>query len=421
MIMQTKNTFLKSILFSVIPCISILLMSSLSAAKVPIVIGGFQDDARPIAIAKFNDANGLSNFDFSHVIASDLASSGEFEPKNQNEIVDVLVTGELVQAAQGYMIQMNVFDAVQGRSLFSYKVPSNDRMARAAAHHLSDVLYEKLTGVKGIFSTRVAYINVQGTGRNRIYELVVSDVDGENQTVITRSPAPIMSPAWSPDARRLAYVSFESGNSQIYVQDLATGGREVIAPRPGVNSSPAWSPDGTQLAITQSGGTGNLDIYIVDLQTGRSKQLTRSRSIDTEATWSEDGQTIYFTSDRAGQAQIYQVSSRGGEAKRVTFTGKYNARPRVSADGKSLSVVHLNDGKYQIGMVNRITGQVVTITNGRLDESPSVSPNGKVVIYSTKRNRRGSLAIVRSDGSSKPHYLSTVGDVREPAWSPYRQ
>lgn len=389
-------------------------------AKVPIVIGSFQADARPIAVAPFSNEGAASTFDFAHVIASDLASSGEFEPKGQNDVVDVLISGVVMPAASGYVVQMNVFDAVQGKSLFSYKVPTNDRSARAAAHHLSDVVYEKLTGVKGIFSTRVAYISVVGSGRNRTYELIVADMDGENQTVVARSPAPLMSPTWAPDGRRLAYVSFESGNSQIYVQDLSTGSRTVASSRAGVNSAPAFSPDGTKLAITQSGGTGNLDIYILDLATNSSKRLTRSSSIDTEASWSEDGETIYFTSDRAGQAQVYQVPSNGGTAKRVTFVGKYNSRPRVSADGKHLSVVHLNDGKYQIGMVNRSNGQVITITDGRLDESPSVSPNGKVVIYSTKRNRQGGLAIVRADGSSKPHYLSTVGDVREPVWSPFR-
>ena len=407
---------------NVLIAISILFvgLSSSIQAKVPIVIGGFQADAKPVSVAPFSNEGAATSFDFAHVIASDLASSGEFEPKGQNDIVDVLISGVIQPAAQGYVVQMNVFDAVQGKSLFSYKVPADDRSARAAAHHLSDVVYEKLTGVKGIFSTRVAYISVIGTGRSRTYELIVADMDGENQTVIARSPAPLMSPTWAPDGRRLAYVSFESGNSQIYVQDLSTGSRTVVSSRAGINSSPAFSPDGTKLAITQSAGTGNLDIYILDLTTGSANRLTRSSAIDTEASWSADGETIYFTSDRAGQAQVYQIPSSGGTAKRITFVGKYNSRPRVSADGKNLSVVHLNDGKYQIGMVNRRNGQVVTITDGRLDESPSVSPNGKVVIYSTKRNRQGGLAIVRADGSSKPHYLSTVGDVREPAWSPFR-
>jgi len=409
----------KFILISAV-LLSALTLSTAIAAKVPIVIGEFQADARPIAVAKFTNEGAATRFNFANVIANDLASSGEFEPKSQNETVDVLVSGVIKPASQGYMVEMKVFDAVQGKSLLSYQVPANDRSARAAAHHLSDVIYEKLTGVKGIFSTRVAYISVIGSGRNRTYELIVSDVDGENQSVITRSPAPIMSPTWSPDGRKLAYVSFESGNSSIYAQDLATGSRTVVSSRPGVNSSPAWSPDGSKLAVTQSQGTGNLDIFVLDLATGSSKQLTRSSAIDTEASWSADGEFIYFTSDRAGQAQVYQVSSQGGKAKRVTFVGNYNSRPRVSADGKHLSVVHLNDGKYQIGMVNKSNGQVITITDGRLDESPSVSPNGKVVIYSTKRNRQGGLAIVRADGSSKPHYLSTVGDVREPAWSPFR-
>ena len=433
----TKYNLFKMVLLS----FAFSLLNSLSAAKLIIPVTGSVDDATPVAVIPFEYAGTSSApYDFADVIAADLQSSGEFDPMSRSDMVvkpsdgalfnysdwrllgaDIVVTGKVFQTSpDNYNLVMSAFDTVRATQLLTYSLPVNSHNLRASAHHLSDVIYEKLTGVKGIFSTRVAYINVIGGFNNKTYELIVSDVDGENQAVVARSREPLMSPTWSPDGRQLAYVSFESQNSEIFIQDLSTGSRRSVSSRDGINSSPAFSPDGKSLAITLSRGSGNLDVYIMDLVSGRVKRLTESRAIDTEANWSEDGQSIFFTSDRAGQPQIYKVSKNGGTAKRVSFVGKYNARPRVSADGKNLAVVHVDEGAYQIAMVNHKNGQILSLTDGSLDEAPSVSPNGRIIIYATTRGGKGILATVAADGRSKPTYLPAVGDVREPAWSPFR-
>lgn len=433
----TKYNLFKMVLLS----FAFSLLNSLSAAKLIIPVTGSVDDATPVAVIPFEYVGTSSApYDFAEVIAADLQSSGEFDPMSRSDMVvkpsdgalfnysdwrllgaDIVVTGKVFQTSpDNYNLVMSAFDTVRATQLLTYSLPVNSRNLRASAHHLSDVIYEKLTGVKGIFSTRVAYINVIGGFNNKTYELIVSDVDGENQAVVARSREPLMSPTWSPDGRQLAYVSFESQNSEIFIQDLSTGSRRSVSSRDGINSSPAFSPDGKSLAITLSRGSGNLDVYIMDLVSGRVKRLTESRAIDTEANWSEDGQSIFFTSDRAGQPQIYKVSKNGGTAKRVSFVGKYNARPRVSADGKNLAVVHVDEGAYQIAMVNHKNGQILSLTDGSLDEAPSVSPNGRIIIYATTRGGKGILATVAADGRSKPTYLPAVGDVREPAWSPFR-
>jgi len=390
---------------------SICLVNTLFAAKLVIPVRGSVDDATPIAVVPFDYIGSNSSpYDFAEVLDSDLQSSGEFEPMQRQDMVvkpsqnelfnysdwrllgaDVVVTGQLVETSpDNYNLIMSAFDTVRTTKLLTYSLPTNSRNFRASAHHLSDVVYEKLTGVKGVFSTRVAYINVIGGFNNKTFELIVS------------AKAPLMSPTWSPDGRQLAYVSFENENSEIFVQDLSTGSRRSVSSKEGINSSPAFSPDGKMLAMTLSGGTGNLDVYVMDLSSGNIRRVTDSRAIG------------------AGQAQVYRVSKNGGTAKRVSFVGKYNARPRVSADGKNLAVVHADDGAYQIAMLNHNNGQILNLTSGSLDEAPSVSPNGRIVIYATTRNGKGVLATVAADGRSEPTYLPAVGDVREPAWSPFR-
>jgi TolB protein len=229
-----------------------------------------------------------------------------------------------------------------------------------------------------------------------------------------------MSPAWSPDSRRLAYVSFEGDQSAVYVQTLRTGTRDRVSARPGVNSSPSFSPDGRQLALTLSRDEGNLDIYTLDLATQVLRQLTNDAAIDTEATWSADSRFIYFTSDRAGSPQVYRVSSEpGGRAERVTFEGSYNARPRMSPDGRQLAVVYLDRDAYRIAVVDTGSGVTQVLSNGRLDESPSFAPNGAQIIYATRENGRGVLASVTTDGRIRQQIASVAGEVREPVWSPY--
>lgn len=434
----THKPFIQTLL---IMCSLCLIQLSSHAAKLVIPVGGFVDDATPIAVTPFEfQGEGTTPYDFAELISGDLASSGEFDPMSRSDMVvkadhgalfnyddwrllgaDIVVSGQVFETGSGsYNLVVHLYDTIRSKQLLTYNLPVNSRNLRASGHHLSDVIYEKLTGVKGIFSTRVAYVNVVGDWANKTYELIVSDVDGENQAVVARSRAPLMSPTWSPKANKLAYVSFENGNSEVFIQDLATGSRTSVSSKPGVNSSPAFSPDGKKLSLTLTQGSGNLDVYVMDLGSGNIKRITDSSAIDTEANWSDDGETLYFTSDRAGQPQVYQVSKNGGEAQRISFIGKYNARPRVSADGKSLAVVHAVEGQYRIAMLNHSNGQVLTLTNGSLDEAPSVSPNGRVVIFATQRNGQGVLATVPTDGSSKPQFLPAVGDVREPAWSPFR-
>ena len=433
----TKFNVFKIVLLS----FALSLVNSLSAAKLIIPVSGSVDNAIPVAVIPFEYVGTSSApYNFADIIAADLQSSGEFDPMSRSDMVvkpnegeffnygdwrllgaDVVVTGKYFETSPGqFNLVMDAYDTVRTKKIITYSLPVNSQNLRASAHHLSDVIYEKLTGVKGIFSTRVAYINVVGGFNNKTYELIVSDVDGENQAVVARSRAPLMSPTWSPDGRQIAYVSFESDNSEIFIQDLSTGSRRSVSNKNGINSSPAFSPDGRSLAITLSRGTGNLDVYVMDLASGRVKRITDSRAIDTEANWSEDGQSIFFTSDRAGQPQIYRISKNGGTAKRLSFVGKYNARPRVSADGKNLAVVHVDEGAYQIAMINYKNGQILSLTDGSLDEAPSVSPNGRIVIYATTQGGKGVLATVAADGRSKPTYLPAVGDVREPAWSPFR-
>jgi TolB protein len=282
------------------------------------------------------------------------------------------------------------------------------------------MIFEKLTGIPGAFSTRIAYISVSREDDKDLYRLVVADADGANPAVVAESTQPLMSPSWSPDARRLAYVSFEGRRSGIYVQELATGERKVVSRNPGINGAPAFSPDGRWLALTLSGEDGNLDVYVLNAATGQKRRLTRNSAIDTEPAWSADGTQVYFTSDRSGGPQIYRVAADGsGSAQRVSFEGSYNARPRVSPDGNSLAVVHNDRGNYRIALLDLERNTTQVLSDGRQDESPSFAPNGSMIIFATRQGGRGVLAAVSTDGRVKQSIASAAGDVREPVWSPY--
>ena len=397
----------------------------------------------PMAIVPFGwrGPGPAAPFDLAGLVTSDLGNSGQFAPMDVEDMVarptqpadvrfpdwrivdvDVLLIGEISEDAPNrYSVVFQLFDVLRGEQLLGFRLTAAGEDLRATGHRVSDMVYEALTGIPGIFSTRIAYVNeTANADGSRRFRLIVADSDGENARVIAESPQPLMSPAWSPDGRRVAYVSFEGDRSAVYIQTLRTGTRERVSAREGINGAPVFSPDGRRLALTLSQDNGNLDIYTLDLATQVLRRITEHGAIDTEPTWSADGQWIYFTSDRQGNPQIYRAQAEpGGRAERVTFEGRYNARARVSPDGASLAVVHENQDAYRIAMVNPDTGLTQVLTTGRLDESPSFAPNGAIIIYATRQGNRGVLASVSSDGRIRREIASVEGDVREPVWGPY--
>ena len=420
------------------------LMTSVAEAQgFNVVIREGSEAAVPIAVVPFGwQGSGPPAYDFAGVIGADLASSGRFAPLATRDMVsrptqeaqinfqdwrllDVsyLVIGTLTQDAtpDNFTATFELFDVVQNRRLTGFRLQAARADLRRAAHRIADMIFEELTGFPGVFSTQIAYVSEERRADgSKQFRLIVSDADGENAQRVAESTQPLLSPSWSPDARRIAYVSFEGGSSHVYVQTLRTGTRERVSARAGVNSSPSFSPDGRTLALTLSRDSGNLDIHTLDLSTQVLRQLTTDQAIDTEATWSADGRSIYFTSDRAGAPQIYRVGTEAGSrAQRITFDGPYNARPRVSPDGKQIAVVYGENNRYRIGIVNPDNGQLQILTDGRLDESPSFAPNGAQIIYATMESGRGILASVSTDGRFKTQIASVAGTVKEPVWGPF--
>jgi len=421
-----------------------LALSLCGAANAQLAVTVTQGLTRPtpIAIVPFGwSGSGPPAYDLAGVVSADLKSSGRFAPLPVGDMVsrptqpdkvnfadwrllkvDYLLIGTLTETAPDqFTTVFQLFDVLKGEQILGYRLVSGRADLRPTAHKVADMVFEKVVGIRGVFSTQIAYVSEEKRpdGGKR-FRLIVSDSDGENAKIIADSPQPLLSPSWSPDARRLAYASFEGDQEAVFVQTLRTGTRERVSARRGVNSSPAFSPDGRLLALTLSGDNGNLDIFTLDLATQVLRQLTTDAAIDTEAAWSSDGRTIYFNSDRSGGPQIYKVGAEpGARAQRVTFEGVYNARPRVSPDGKLVAVVSGVNNTFQIGVVDAASGTYTRLTNGKLDESPSFAPNGAQIIYATRANGRGVLASVTTDGRIQQEIASVAGDVREPVWGPY--
>ena len=405
-----------------------------------IIIDQGVENALPIAVVPFAwGQDALEPVDVALVIGNDLARSGRFAPMAERDMpqrpgqfqqinfadwrllgMENLVIGSLRQIDAGnFEVEFRLVNTYNGQQLAGYRVSSPANQLRRTAHRISDIIFERLTGIRGAFDTRIAYVTVRDTGPGtRQFNLMIADADGFNPQVLLSSPEPLMSPAWSPDGRRIAYVSFEERNSAIYVQDIRTGNRNRVAANEGINSAPAWSPDGSRLAMTLSRG-GNPDVYIMHLASGNTQQITFNRAIDTEPVWSPDGSKIAFTSDRGGGPQIYEVSALGGEAQRLTFDGSYNARPRYSPDGSQITHVTLRNSAYRIALLDLKGGFTNMLTSANLDESPSFAPNGSMIIYATMTRRGSELAAVSADGSVHQRLALQGGEVREPAWGPF--
>jgi TolB protein len=397
---------------------------------------------RPIAVVPFGwEGTGGMPLDVAQVIGDDLTRSGRFAPIPEDDMlqkptsgvemdfddwsilgVEAVVIGRITQTGENaYSVEFRLFDVFGRDQLVGYRMPASRGTMRRAAHRAADMIYEKLTGIKGVFDTKVAYVTAEQRSGDRLYSLMVSDQDGENEHKIMESNDPIMSPAWSPDSRRLAYVSFEGNRSSIFIQTLRSGNRIQVSSRPGINGAPAFSPDGRKLVLTLGGLDGNLDIHVLDVNSRQTQRLTTHRSIDTEGSWSPDGRYIYFTSDRSGGPQIYRVSATGGTPERVTFEGSYNARPRLSPDGEKLAMVHLDRGNYRIAVMDVKRKDLLVLSAGNQDESPSFAPNSDTLIYATRPGRNGVLESVTADGLIRQRLASGQGDVREPVWSPFQR
>lgn len=415
-------------------CLSFVLVASaaLAQAQLRIDVTGVGANQIPIAIAPFAGESALPT-SVAEIVRADLQRSGLFRivdaggaKLDERQSInygdwrgkaDALVVGSAQKLADGrFDVRFRLVDVVKQGSLAGLSYTPAQSQLRLVGHRIADLIYEKLTGDKGVFSTRIAYVLKRGTQ----YTLQVADADGFNAQVALTSKEPIISPAWNADGSKLAYVSFEQRKPVVYVHEIVSGQRQAVASFRGSNSAPAWSPDGTRLAVTLT-LSGISQIYLINANgSGQPQRLTNTNAIDTEPAFTPDGKSIYFTSDRSGGPQIYRVSASGGNAERVTFGGDYCVTPRVSPDGKALTYVARREGRFRVAVLDLATGQETLLTDTNSDESPSFAPNGRYILYATIADGRDVLGVVSADGRVKQRLSVAAGDVREPTWGPFQ-
>lgn len=407
-------------------------IAAVSMARAELVIEPPPPPGPAIAIVPFAGAE-----DLAVTIEEDVARTGSFmvaprsvfpqQPHDPKEAdydqwyalgVSYVVCGYAVQRPgdSRTTVRYYLLDVAHGIQVLGFEMPSADsHQLHYTAHQIADMVTGKLTGTPGIANTRIAYVLSEGTGADREYRMMFADADGENARPLAKSREPLMSPAWSPDRRKLAYVGYQNGRSAIYVQELSTGRVKKVVQEDGVNGAPAWSPDGTRLALAL--GSGSTDIYIVTLDSGRKMRLTTHPGIDTEPTWSPDGNFIAYTSEQAGAPQIFRVPVAGGEPQRLTTQGAQNLSPHYSPDGRQLALVNFDDGRYRIAVQDLASGAMTLLSDGRADTGPSWAPNGRMLAFSSSTAQGGTLREVSSDGRRR-YVIPTGGDAREVSWSP---
>ncbi len=420
-------------------CTLLMLLIGMQAnAELRIVVDGGVEEPTNIAVVPFGwDGDNALAENISAIVANDLRRSGMFKLMNEENMLsspetqaqiffrdwrisgnDFMLVGSMKPTANGVKATVELFDILTEKKIWSQTIDSSGSDLRDIAHYIADEVFQKITGIRGAFATKVVYVTVQGRGAARKYRLQMADSDGARPQTILASKEPILSPTWSRDGQKLAYVSFETNRPAIYIQHLSTGKRQKVQSFKGINGAPAWDPTGNKLALVLS-KDGNPEIYVLNLQSGGLVRITNHFGIDTEPTWAPDGQSILFTSDRAGRPQIYRVAASGGKPQRITFNGNYNSRGRLTQDGRFLTMVHQDASGYHIAVQDLQSGRLDILTTSKDDESPTISPNGVVVMYATKLRGRGVLAGVSLDGKIKFTMPSSLGEVREPAWSPF--
>lgn len=398
-----------------------------------IVIDGGSNKAISIAVVPFGDSG---TPDIATLVGNDLYNTGIFEPlprqnmlstpHRPNEVAfrdwtavnaQFLLIGNASNVGGKIQVQYYLYNVTSQQQIFSGSAVGSPNQTRKLAHYVADQVFEKLTAIKGAFSTKLLYVTSAG---NNSYALQMSDYDGANAVTLLNSKEPIISPRFSPDNKKVVYVSFESKRPRIYMQDIATGTRDQLTNYVGLNSAPAWSPDGQRLAFVSS-KDGNPEIYTMRLDSKLVHRLTNNNAIDTEPFWSKDGRSIYFTSDRSGNPQIYKINVATGSTDRVTSTGNYNANPKLSADDGMLVMVHRQDGyrNFVIATQNLVTNRISILSNTNLDESPTIAPNGTMVIYATRKQGKGVLMLASINGRVRIELPIDNGDIREPSWSPF--